>query len=68
MEQKRVYYSLYGRLLHLRVLYLAYRKVNKAKGAAGIDGQSLSNFAEDLRSNLEQFLHELKTGVLSQNY
>lgn len=60
MEQKRVYYSLYGHLLNLRVLYLAYRKVNKAKGAAGIDGQSLSNFAEDLRGNLEQLLHELK--------
>ncbi|MBM7074020.1 hypothetical protein JQC92_18605, partial [Shewanella sp. 202IG2-18] len=39
----RVYYSLYGRLLNKEALYNGYRKVRKAKGAAGIDGQSLEH-------------------------
>ena len=33
----------------------------KAKGAAGIDRQSLSNFASNLSDNLDQLLFELKT-------
>ena len=35
----RVYYSLYGRLLTMEALYNGFKKVKKAKGAAGIDGQ-----------------------------
>lgn len=33
----------------------------KAKGAAGIDRQSLSDFASNLSDNLDQLLHELST-------
>lgn len=33
----------------------------KAKGAAGIDGQSLSDFASNLSDNLDRLLTELKT-------
>ena len=33
----------------------------KAKGAAGIDRQSLSDFAQNLSNNLDQLLLELKT-------
>ena len=56
----RVYYSLYGRLLSIEVLYNGYKKVMKAKGAAGIDGQNLSDFASNLRGNLKQLLLELR--------
>ena len=52
----RVYYNLYGRLLSIEALYNGYKKVKKAKGAAGIDGQNLSDFASNLRGNLKQLL------------
>ena len=38
----RKYYSLYGQLLSKQRLYEAFRHVKRNKGAAGIDGQSLS--------------------------
>ena len=57
----RVYYSLYGHLLNKERLYKGFKKVKKAKGAAGIDEQSLSNYAENLSDNLDQLLSELKT-------
>lgn len=56
----RVYYSLYGQLLNKQRLYEGYKKVRKAKGAAGIDGQSLSDFALNLDGNLDQLLTELR--------
>ena len=55
------YYSLYGRLLSVKALYKGFVKVKQAKGAAGIDGQNLSDFARNLRGNLETLLHELQT-------
>lgn len=56
----RVYYSLYGQLLNRQRLYKGFKKVWKAKGAAGIDGQSLSDFALNLEDNLTQLLSELQ--------
>ena len=57
----RVYYSLYGRLLSREALTQAFRHVQRAKGAAGIDGQSLSDFALQLDEELDRLLLELKT-------
>lgn len=57
----RTYYSLYGHLLNIQVLYKAYKQVARAKGAAGIDMQSLSQFADNLECNLTQLLFELQT-------
>ncbi|WP_305422384.1 group II intron reverse transcriptase/maturase [Photobacterium leiognathi] len=57
----RVYYSLYGHLLDKARLYKGFKKVWKAKGAAGIDRQSLSDFASNLSDNLDQLFLELKT-------
>ncbi len=57
----KVYYSLYGRLLSADALYKGFKKVWRAKGAAGIDGQSLSDYAENLNENLHQLLNELQT-------
>ena len=56
----RKYYSLYGRLLDKHRLYEAFRHVKRAKGAAGIDGQSLRAFAENLDAELSRLLLELK--------
>ena len=56
----RVYYSLYGRLLSMEALYNGFKKVKRANGAAGIDRQSLSDFALNLGGNLKQLLLELK--------
>ena len=48
-------------MLNLDALYRGYKKVSRAKGAAGIDGQSLRDYAEDLDNNLTQLQHELQT-------
>ncbi len=55
----RKFYSLYGRLLNLRGLYNAFKQVKRAKGAAGIDGQSLSDFEQNLVENLTALYQEL---------
>jgi len=56
----RVYYSLYSQMLDKQRLYKGFKKVWKAKGAAGIDGQSLSDYASNLVVNLDQLLAELQ--------
>lgn len=57
----KVYYSLYSRMLSLDALHKGFKKVLRAKGAAGIDGQSLSDYAVGLDNNLMQLQHELQT-------
>lgn len=57
----RVYYSLYDRLLSSNALKDAFRKVKSAKGAAGIDGQSVYDFAAQEDANVAQLVHELRT-------
>jgi len=56
----RKYYSLYGRLLEKQKLYEAFKHVKRAKGAAGIDGQSLSAFGANLDAELSLLLLELR--------
>jgi group II intron reverse transcriptase/maturase len=56
----RTYYSLYGRLLNKQLLLEAFKHVKRAKGAAGIDGQSLREFEEHLYKELDNLLLELK--------
>lgn len=56
----RVHFSLYGRMLSLQALYLAYKQVKKNRGAAGIDGQSIGDFTQNLEKELNQLLLELK--------
>nr|WP_136251133.1 group II intron reverse transcriptase/maturase [Ningiella ruwaisensis] len=56
----RVHYSLYGRLLSKSLLHEAYKQVARRKGAAGIDGQSLRDFAQDVEGNLNRLLLELQ--------
>ncbi|MDB0034777.1 group II intron reverse transcriptase/maturase [bacterium] len=57
----KVYYSLYSRMFDIQWLYNGFKKVWKSKGAAGIDGQSLSDYALNLDNNLKQLQHELQT-------
>jgi len=57
----KVYYSLYSRMLDIDALHRGFKKVWKAKGAAGIDGQSLSDYAGNLVENLQQLQYELRT-------
>jgi len=56
----RVHYSLYGRLLSLQALYEAYKQVKKNRGAAGIDGQSVDDFTQNLEKELKALLLELQ--------
>ncbi len=56
-----VYYSLYGQLLDINNLHKGFEKVKRAKGAAGIDRQSINAFASNLDVNLQQLQRELQT-------
>ena len=56
----RVHYSLYGRMLSLQALHEAYKRVKKNRGAAGIDGQSVGAFTQNLDKELDILLLELQ--------
>jgi hypothetical protein len=48
-------------MLNLDALHKGFKKVLRAKGAAGVDGQSLSDYAVERDNNLTQLQHELQT-------
>lgn len=56
----RTYYSLYDRLLDRRALARAFEKVRRAKGAPGIDGQTIGDFEADLLGELMRLVNELR--------
>ncbi|NOQ41952.1 MAG: group II intron reverse transcriptase/maturase [Desulfuromusa sp.] len=56
----RIYYSLYDRMLQEQRLLRAFAKVKTNNGAAGMDGQSVTEFAEQLPEEIAQLVHELK--------
>lgn len=47
-------------MLSLQALYVAYKQVKKNRGAAGIDGQSVDDFTQNVEKELNQLLLELK--------
>jgi len=57
----RIYYSLYDRLLDRRALARAFEKVRRAKGAPGVDGQTITDFASGLAEELTRLVTELRT-------
>lgn len=59
-EEQKVWYSLYGRLLDERALKAAFARVKKAKGAPGIDGQTIADFAAAEEPEIARLLQELK--------
>lgn len=56
----RIYYSLYDRMLRLENLRKAFAQVRSAKGAPGIDGQSIQDFARKEEENLTILARELR--------
>ena len=56
----RIYYSLYDRMVRTGALYKGFQKVRSAGGAAGVDGQSIEDFAEALEQNLATLAKELR--------
>jgi RNA-directed DNA polymerase len=56
----RKYYTLYGRLLDLKVLENAFKQVKKARGAPGLDNQTIKEFERNLEEELMSLLAELK--------
>ena len=42
----KIWYSLYDRMLSRSALLPAFRKVKSGEGSAGIDGQTVEDFAE----------------------
>jgi len=56
-----IYYSLYDRLLHRRALAQAFAKVRRARGAPGVDGQTIADVEANLEAELARLAHELRT-------
>ena len=52
----RIYYSLYDRLLDRRALARAFEKVRRAKGAPGIDGQTIDDFQSRLVEEVDRLV------------
>ncbi len=57
--EKKVH-SLIDKIYKLKNLELAWEKVKRNKGAAGIDGQSIDEFESNRKENLERLHDELK--------
>ena len=55
-----IWYSLYDRMMNRDNLVKAFSKVKSAKGAAGIDGHSINDFAGSLDGAIDQLLTELR--------
>ena len=45
------------------MVWNAYKKVRANKGSAGVDGESLKNFEEDLSNNLYKYWNRLSSGT-----
>ena len=46
-----------------QLVWEAYRRVKANKGAAGVDGQSMADFDEDLRNNLYRIWNRMASGT-----
>lgn len=44
------------------LVWEAYERVRKNKGAAGVDGQSIEDFEKDLRDNLYRIWNRMSSG------
>jgi group II intron reverse transcriptase/maturase len=58
---KRIFYSLYDRLLDRLALVKAFGKVRRASGAPGTDGQTISDFQLRMAEELDRLVNELRT-------
>jgi len=47
-----------------RAVWDAYRRVKANKGAAGVDGESIKEFEENLQGNLYKLWNRLSSGEL----
>lgn len=57
----RIYYSLYDRLLSERALVRGFEKVRRAKGAPGVDGQTIAAFESGLLDEVNRLVCELRS-------
>lgn len=56
----KVYYSLYDRLLHGKVLREAFKRVKESGGSGGIDHQDIDSFSTDIEANIRKLVEELR--------
>jgi RNA-directed DNA polymerase len=46
-----------------QLVWEAYKRVKANKGAAGVDGQSMNDFEEDLKNNLYKIWNRMSSGT-----
>jgi len=61
----QIYYSLYDRMLQEQRLIQAFTKVKSNKGAAGVDNQSVEDFALNLPEEIARLVCELREKTYS---
>ena len=57
---KRIYYSLYDRMLHAKNLKAAFMKVKSSGGTGGVGHQTIDDYANNLDENIAVLVKELK--------
>ena len=45
-----------------RVVFMAYKRVKANQGTAGVDGESISDFEQDLKNNLYKVWNRMSAG------
>ncbi len=59
-DSVRKYYSLYGRVLSMKLLKESFKQVRRSNGAPGLDKQTIGDFSNNLDNELTALLTELK--------
>lgn len=57
----KVYYTLYDRMLLYKNIAKAFDKVKSADGSSGVDRQTINDFSQNLRENLNMLIGELRS-------
>lgn len=65
-EPEYRFYNLYGQLLRIELLYVAWKQVKKNGGGAGIDNVSLKSF--DSEEKVTQFLNSIQKELKEKTY
>jgi len=59
------WYSLIDKIYRLENLKLAFKQVKRNNGAPGIDGETVSDFADNLEKNIDLYIKGKRVNIQS---